>query len=294
MSCTLPTLLLGVALFATHGDPEPETFKMKFSKVKKWELILPQESWTTISTEIQIPNGEELGFPVEADPFKLHIDTDGNGRSDETIKGVGGEALLKGRHSDGTRFEYAVRIRKAGDGWQYACGSVRSGKVKGVKVSLIDQNGNAASYLSKVVNLKGQLYDFSADAQGTSVTVQPYLGEAGSLNVVSGYVSKGKLTSAVFSSPDGDLSFDLSGAGKGMLLPAGEYVLSSATAAKKVESVRMRSGDMRPVFLKEGDRQELAWGGPIRIDFLPGGKSPTILVKDKNGKELWSGKFCEG
>jgi len=318
---------------------EPETINLNFKQVKKWDIQLPNESWTTIRSDVQIPNGEADGFVVDNGPFKLQIDTDGNGRTDEVVKGISGEALLKGKHSDGTKFQYALRIRKNQDNWQFACSGMMTAKVNGIQVAIIDQNNNgiwneigtdamivgkssAASYLSKVINVKGELFTLAVNAQGDSATLQPYQGESGTINVVEKYNSKGKLTSAVFTSVDGEMSFDLAQAKNGLRVPINEYELSSATAQKSVESVRIRRGSMRGITVKNGDEQVVAWGGPLRIefthhrtdpenvtvnlptffgdaeeeyyDFFPGGKSPKILVTDKKtGKEVWSGKFCE-
>lgn len=342
LSTCLPLAL--VALLPSQGmataqAQEPETTNLHFKQVKKWDIQLPSESWKTIGSELQIPTGEASGFLVDNGPFKLQIDTDGNGRLDDVIKGIAGVALLTGQHSDGSKFQYAVRVRKDQDNWQYACGGIMSGKVNGVDVSIIDQNNNgiwnevgtdafimgkssAASFLSKVINVKGQLLEFSVNETGTLATFSPYQGESGTLNAVAKYNSKGKLTSAVFTSVDGEMSFDLSEASSGLLVPINEYQLSSATAAKSVEHVAIRRGGMRGVTVKTGDEMLVEWGGPLRIeftnyrsdeenitvnlpsffgnaeeeyyDFFPGGKSPSILVTDKaTGKEVWSGKFCE-
>ena len=225
------------------------------------------------------------------------------------------------------------------DAWQYASSGMMTGKIHGVPVSLIDQNNNgiwneigtdamvvgksdSASYLSRIVNLKGALFLFEASADGTSMSITPYEGDAGTLNALGGYVSKGKLSSAVFSSRDGKVSFDLAGAKDGILVPAMEYHLMSGFAEKGVEKVKIRRGKMRPITVKVNESKTVEWGGPLHMefdyfrndpeqvtvnlpsffgnaeeeyyDFYPGGKSPSILVTDKEtGKEVWSGKFCE-
>ncbi len=342
MKYLLPTCLSLAAIAALPRSAtaqEAKAVNFNFKQVKKWDTKLPNETWKTIGSYLEIANGHEKGFVVENGPFKLIIDSDGNGKPDEVIKGLGGEALLKGKHKDGEKFQYAVRVRKERDNWQFACGGVMTGKINGVPVSLIDQNNNgvwnevgtdamvvgkssAASYLSKVINIKGELLEFSASEDGSSIIVTPYQGEAGILNAVEKYNTKGKLTSAVFSSRDREVSFELSQANKGMLVPINEYELTSATASESAGHVRIRRGSMRGITIKGGDEQIIQWGGPLRIefthhrtddesitvnlptfygdaeeeyyDFYPGGKSPSILVTDKKtGKEVWSGKFCE-
>ncbi|MDE0585101.1 MAG: hypothetical protein OSB63_00600 [Planctomycetota bacterium] len=327
-------LLTGLCLMISGGG-EAETSNLKFKQVKKWQINLPNESWTNIEDSIAIGNG----FVVNSTEFKLEIDTNADERPDTDIKGSGGDALLRGKREDGSKFSYAIRVRPGGNGWQYACAGLMSAKVNGVNVSLIDQNnngiwneigtdaiivgkGNSASYLSEVVNLDGELFTFNASGNGDVVSVTPYEGESGVFNVVDSYNSQGKLTSAVFTSTDSKFSFELSEAKKGMVVPAGEYELTRASVKKGTENVTVRQGSMKTISIESGKVNELAWGGPLRLDFktnrtdaetitvqvprfygnaeeeyynfMPGGKSPKIIATDKeSGKEVWSGKFCE-
>lgn len=340
VTCCLP-LILAVGL-PTQGEaaiPQQESSTLKYKAVKEWETLLPNETWTGVSFEIPIAHEGGEGFLVDNSAYTLAVDTSGNGKVNEKIKGQGGYAVLTAKNAQGEKFQYAIRVRKERDSWQYASSGMMTGKIHGVPVSLIDQNNNgiwneigtdamvvgksnSASYLSRIVNLKGALFLFEASADGSTMSITPYEGDAGTLNALGGYVSKGKLSSAVFSSKDGKVSFDLAGAKDGILVPAMEYNLMSGFAEKGVEKVKIRRGKMRPISVKVNEVKTVEWGGPLHMefdyfrndpeqvtvnlpsffgnaeeeyyDFFPGGKSPSILVTDKaTGKEIWSGKFCE-
>jgi hypothetical protein len=337
---TLAALSVGVLLAGPLQAQEVETTTLKYKPVKNWNYFLPDDraAWNTVGSELPIAQNGASGFAVDNRPFKLGIDTDGNGRTDQDVKGVAGYALLKSKDQDGESFKYAVRIRKGSSDWEFASSGIYTGKIAGETISLIDLNGNgiwnelgkdamvvgkgdAASFLSSVVNLKGALYTLDVSANGQSLTAAPYAGESGVLNINAAYETKGKLLSAVFSSRNGLMSFDLANAEDGLLVPTGEYLLDTAFVVKKKDWVRVRRGQMRGVTVLSGVPTQLAWGGPLEMrfgqvrnsdeevtvepptfwgnageeyyDFFPTGRSPEIIVVDGDGKELWNGKFCE-
>ncbi len=333
--------LLAAVGFSTicAATPQQESANLKFKSVKKWDTLLPEETWSTIAFHIPIAHAGGEGFVVKNSAYSLEVDTDGNGKPDDKIKGQGGFAVLKAKDKDGRVFQYAIRVRKEQDDWQYASSGIMTGKIHGVPITLIDQNNNgvwneigtdamivgktkAASYLSRIVNLKGQLFLLDVNEAGNQMSLTPYEGDAGTLNALAGYRSKGKLLQAVFSSKDGKVSFDLANAKNGLLVPAMEYKFVRGFAEKGSERVWIRRGFMRGVTVKANQEKVVKWGGPLRMefdyfrnskeqvtvnlptfygnadeeyyDFFPGGKSPSIVVTDKEtGKEIWSGKFCE-
>ena len=102
MKYFLPTCLSLAAIAAmpsAASAQEAKAVNFHFKQVKNWETNLPNESWKTIGSHLEIENGHEKGFIVDNGPFKLIIDSDGNGKPDEVIKGLGGEALQKGKHN---------------------------------------------------------------------------------------------------------------------------------------------------------------------------------------------------
>lgn len=336
----LAVLAAGFVVSGGAAAQEAETADLKYKAVKNWNYFLPDElaAWNTVRDVIPVPQGGEAGFAVENSAFKLGIDTDGNGRADHDVKGVAGYAMLGGKDAAGESFDYAVRIRKGSQDWEYASSGIYHGKVAGEKIALIDLNGNgvwnefgkdamivgkgdAASFLSEVVNLGGSLYKLEVTADGRSLSATPYAGDSGLIDVVSQFETEGELLTAVFSTRDRAHSFELSQSAEGLRVPAGEYFLDTAFVAKKKDWVRVRRGGMRAVTVLADQPVRLAWGGPLTMrfgqtrnsdkevtvepptfwgdageeyfDFFPSGRSPEIVVVDGDGKEVWTGKFCE-
>jgi len=189
------------------------------------------------------------------------------------------------------------------------------------KDAMIVGNGDAASYLSKVVNLAGALYSIEVSADGAHVTATPYEGDAGTLNLIESFTTQGSLESAVVNSTNGDFSFNLANAKQGMLVPAGEYAIEYGTVTAGAEVVRIRPGKMKPVQVTKGAKVSPKWGGPIRAEFTythengvlsikpenlfffgqageqyydwkPDGQPPTFVVKDaKTGQEILKARF---
>lgn len=312
-STLLPNaLLMGMALLlaapaVAQGDGETKSLSQK--SIRKWEFTTPTEAWTAIGKTIPIAIGDREGFPVANHGTKLQVDTNGDGKVDQVIKGVGGLLQLKGKTSEGKKFSYTVRIRKQGEGWQYSTSGVMAGKIKGAKVQLLDLNGNgrydeygtdgmivgkstSASYLSKVVNLKGQLFDFHVTRDGSTMTIKPFTGEAGTLNLRSGIKVNGRLESAVVQS--GDFCFDLASAKKGLLVPVGEYSIVSGLVSKGSETARIRQGRMNPLVVSKDLKTELAWGMPVRaeVPFTQNGTQvkvpPAIKYYGAAGEEYFN------
>jgi hypothetical protein len=334
-------LLLALVIQAVPAqDQEAITGKLKYKGVQKWNIILPKEVWSTASGSIAIPHQGGDGFATNPDGMALMVDTTGDGRCNDKVKGVAGSLRLKGKDSEGKKFSYDVRFRKEGSSWQYACSGLISGRIGGELITIIDQNNNgcwndygtdamivgkskAACYLSRVVNLKGKLYNFEVADSGKTMSITPYVGEVGSLDLRSGFKTYGQLVSAVVSSEGGDVSFDLAKAKKGMAVPAGKYVLSGGYAVKGSESARVRTGQMTPLEVKANEKADLAWGAPLRMEFdytiqgetitvqpppqnikyfgaageeyydwKPDATSPNITIVDaKTGREVGKGRF---
>jgi hypothetical protein len=332
--CLCALLVCGLGIQVTAQ----ETSALKYKAVKKWNLIAPAETWTTVSGAVAIPHANGSGFTAQPDGLSLEVDRNGDGKIDSKVKGVGGFLKLKGKDSNGKKFTYAVRMKKQGKGWAYASSGYTTGKVKGAIVRLVDLNnngsfnefgtdgmiigkGNAISYLSKVVNLKGELFKIDVTRNGKQITTNPYTGETGTLNVRRGFKSKGKLVSAVVTHDSGDYSFDLASAKHGMRVPVGNYVLSAGYATAKSESVRMRAGRMKPVKVTKDETSVLEWGASLKAEFTytragdkitippsslkyfgksgvefygwaPDARSPVFVVTAKGKKsEIDSGRF---
>ncbi len=333
-------MLLAGAGFVSAQDPQdPEGYsaELKYRALRDWTIILPNETWTAVDG-IPIPNQQGKRFATERTGLKLAIDTDADGRLDTTIKGTSGYAVLRGR-GDGGDFEYALRARLRGEEYEFAASGAMAGMVRGVQVQVIDQNNdgdyadfgvdamivgetNAAHYLSKVVTLKGELYDFAVTADGRRATVKPYAGASGTLSLRKGVSLQGQLLSAVVSAQDEAVSFNVVDDGGGLRVPVGSYTFTGGFAKKGGDSARLRVGKMRPLVVESGATATLTWGAPLVAEFgftrdgndvtvtpevhfygrageelhtlLPDAKSPKLLFFDAASKKLLASKRFEG
>lgn len=334
------TALLVLAVMAgTSGRLlAQDTSSLSYKAVPKWNIVTPKETWTNVSGQVGIPHANGTGFAAEVDGQNLLVDTTGNGKVDHKVKGVKGAATLKAKTAEGKKFKYALRFKKDGAAWKFASAGVMKGKVKGAPVKLLDFNNNgvwnevgvdgmivgkgtSACYLSKVVNLGGELFNIEVSADGQSVTTTPFEGEAGTLDLRRGFQSNGTLVAAVVKNANGAYSFNLASAKNGMKVPAGTYTLVGGFLKKGGSSVRMRAGRMQPIEVVAEKKASLEWGAQLTAEFSysregekitiqpaslkfygkagvefygwqPDAKSPKFLVKDaKSGRELTSGRF---
>ena len=290
----LMTVLVGSFAGLQAADEAEET-RLKHKVPGRWEYVLPVERdasvFDKITQGIPIPHLDGGGFMVKAAPFTLEVDTDGNGKPDEKVKGVGGTVVLKGRDRMGEKFEYAVRVVGGGGSWSYASAGVMAGKVGGESVQLFDLDndgtwgeigvdgiivgkGDVVSRLGNVLNCKGRLLTVQFSPDGRSALAEPYTGEVGTLNLAKGFTTRGKLLSAQVVSQDGAHCFDLGSAKSGMDVPAGVYSLQFGYAEKGNEHVKIRQGKMASFEVRATDDKEIEWGGPIscEFDWAPEGK----------------------
>lgn len=333
--------LLGLVALTSFGSAlsaqEPLTAELKYKAIKKWNYIVPAETWTKIQGGIPIAHEGGDSFDVHKDALalKLEVDTNGDGKLDAKVKGNKGYLVLKAKDSDGESFQYAVRFKPEGKVYSFASSGVMVGKLGSTSITLIDRNNNgrfdefgvdgmvvgksrAASYLSKVINIGGELFSVSID--GNEITAEAYEGEAGTLNLASGFKSRGKLESVVVKSDAGH-SFELAKAKKGLKIPAGSYHIVAGSASKSGETVRIATGKMSALRVGNDHETKLKWGGKIvaefdafqagdevkiepgsvhyygeageeYCDFLPQGASPKFLVYDEVTKKLLkTGRF---
>lgn len=277
-------MCLAAVASATAAGSEENSASFDYKPVSKWEYLVPGESWVEITDEISIPNGDKGGFlakvygPEGAE--KLDIDTNGDGRLNETCKGLKGTAKLKGKDEDGNSFTYAIRLRHSGKKWLYASGGVMKGKVNGNSVSLIDANcngrwndyavdcyvdgkGEAATPITDALSLGGELYTIELETGGQAATWSAFEGETGDLDMTKEYEGNGKLTSALVESTDGRFQFNLADCKKGLKVPAGSYILKGASVKKRSLSAQIVKGDMKPFEVPAAGAFALEWGGPV-------------------------------
>lgn len=287
-------LALLCAPLAATATAQEEVATLKFAPQKKFDYVLPIETWTP-ANGVTIAHDGGQAFATESDGLRLHVDTNGDGRVDQKIQGAYGFAILTSTRHDGSDFGYAVRFRRSGDHYEYSTSGVMSGSLHGESIELIDLDndgvfnevgtdgmvvggGKAACYLSEVVNLDGDLYTIEVDAAGTEIRAVPYDGPAGTLGVRRGLTIPGKLVSAVVSDATGKYSFEV-GNTNDLRVPAGEYRLTGGFAESGGDSARLRGGSMAPLVVTDGGTAELEqWGAPLiaEFDYTRAGSTVTV------------------
>ncbi len=334
-------MLLSLSGALSLGVVAQSESTLKYKALPTFDLVLPGEQWTDGTGGIAIAHRGGDHFATEVVGMTLRVDTDGDGKFDTTAKGLSGYAVLNGKRADGTALSYAVRLRvsPAGNACQYAASGGMVGSVDGVAVQVIDQNNNgvynevgvdaivvgsgrAASFLSKVINLKGKLVELEVDAAGTTAKAKPYTGQSGTLSLRRGVKLAGDLQAAVVSDKANGYSFEVAGAPDGLRVPVGSYVFSGGYATKGGDTAKLRAGKMKPLVVEDGTTASMQWGTPLVAEFnftrhgematvqpqvmfvgrggeewhtiLPDAKSPKLMFFDKDNDKLIASKRFEG
>ena len=331
--------LTSAALAPTGPNEGWASSSMKHRASEKFDYVLGQEKWQSLGDEITL-FGQE--FPVEMiGPVHFEIDSNGDGRVDRDVKGDDGFVDLKGEDAQGQVFHYGVRFRNDGERkWSWAASGAMTGKVEGLTMAVIDANANGryddlgvdglaigtdrgAGYVSRIVSIGGKLFEFAVNADGTEVKTRPYTGETGVLTLKKIKGIKASVVTAI-ARQGKDVSFQIAGAKKGMVVPVGDYVLADAFLKGSSETARIRMGRMERLEVATDGETELQLGGPLTgevpsprlqdgkavvspnvqvfgslgeeyYDFQPKGKVPTFELYDANtGKRLQKGKFPAG
>ncbi|MHC4378299.1 MAG: hypothetical protein ACYS26_16985 [Planctomycetota bacterium] len=297
---------------------------------RTWKLHLPSESWAPAGKLLDFTGGLGRAYSTELAGTSLKVDTDGDGELDVTVEAPGGLVVLEGE-----RTRHALRLRY-GSGWEYSAGSLVRGEIDGTRIEIVDQNNDgrydgigedalvigrsrSACYLSEVIALGDELHTLEVAPDGSSLTLTPYAGPAGRLEVTT--EATAKVRAAVFVSEDGRHSVNLATSEGAALVPAGRYRLHSGQLAFSGNQVGVRTGESEWVEVTPDAHGALHWGGPARaefafnrrvgelsfdpnaiwyygkageeyVDWLPNGKSPRIEVREKlSGKELAEAYF---
>lgn len=240
---------------------------------RQWKFRLPAEAWRRVGTQIELGGG--LAYRVQLDGTTLAIDTDGDERFDARVEADGVVVLGAGKART------AVRLRAKPE-WSYMLASVKTCKIGGTKVTIVDQNNNGrfdevgvdamligrsktASFLSSVVPIGGALHTIEVAADGSKVTHAPYEGESGELQLV--LRSEAKTLAMILRSVDGRYSFDVARAKGAIKLPLGSYKLHSGLLSYGGNRVSVAQGRAADVQLKKGECAKLELGGPLDAEF---------------------------
>jgi len=303
------------------------------------ELLLPDARWLDVGGGMSVRHARGERFQTAVEGEVLRADLDGDGTLEARVEGQDGLLTFRGTSPEGHPLAWSVRVARFDKGpWKYAVGGAMVGEVDETRVQLVDMNLNgefddvgedalivgttrAASYLSQVLALDGELWNLRVERDGSSLNLTPYGGPTATIDLVSHFESRAKLRSAVVRSTDGRHSFELSRSRGGMLVPAGDYQLVAGFLALGDSRARITAGRSRPLALSAGGRLAPQWGGPVEgefsyqregeelaftpwdiwyygklgeeyTQFLPLGQSPEFEVADAaSGKPLVYAKF---
>lgn len=263
---------------AASGLAAQESSSLSLKAYKNFNFVMPQDVWVKIAHELPLQHPNGTGFRAVRDGLKLEVDTNGDGRPDDEVKGASG--FLVFRSSEGDRdFRYAARFRGGKAGFEFACSGAMTGKVDGIPLLVFDLNCNgiygevgkdalivgrnkAASYLSNVISYKDKLYTLEVSADGGTATVTPFEGETGTISIAKSFSAHGRLDAAVIQDEKGN-SFELADERSGLTVPVGQYKLVSGFVSKGSSTARIRAGSMKPIVVEAGQTTTFEWGAPV-------------------------------
>ena len=295
--------MLGTLLLAfVPASPAGETIPLEFKTYREWDIVLPAEQFARVSGGFSTVGctGEE--FAAKLDGTGLKIDTDGDGEPDTTLTGkqddMGNKSALvtlRGKTKDGKAFTYSARLVDTGAGWTFAASGAMVGRIGETKIQLIDQDNNGryddfgedamivgrgkvASFLSRAVNVGGEVFQISVSEDGSELSYAPFEGEVGTLDMKSELDTKAKLMSVIVRSTDGQYSFDLARVREGLRVPAGTYLFQSAKLGLGESLAYVRPGRIKEIEVAANDSTALAWGGPLEGEFKYAQAGGQIMI----------------
>jgi len=278
---TRPILYVAI-LFGFHSSARAEVVDLKYKTYRDWDIVLPQQTFVRVSGDFSFPDSSPSVFKTKLDGATLRVDRNADGTMEAVIDGGEGLLTLNGKTHAGEKFLYALRLVKTNAGWGRAASGAALGIIDGQKIRIIDQNNNGryddygadaivigqgryATFLSKVINVRGKLYSIDVSTDGLSLTCEPYTGERGTLDMATQFATKGKLLSAIVCSADGMYSFDMVGGSKE--IPAGDYDLYHGKIGVGRNLVTFSKGEVPPIKIEPDQKLALAFGEPVNIEF---------------------------
>ncbi|MEM9802127.1 MAG: hypothetical protein AAGA20_17515 [Planctomycetota bacterium] len=301
-------LATAAAIPTEEGGPWT-TESLKHRAIEDFDFALGRTVWRNLDSEIELFG---VAFPVDfLGPMHLEIDSNGDETPDEDVKGAFGFVDLKGETDDGEVFHYGVRFKNEGDRkWSWAAAGAMVGKVNGTVISVIDADANGsyddygvdglvigshrgAGYVSRIVNIDGELFEFDISEDGTEVKTRPWTGETGTLQLDKPEKIKAEVANAIFRLKK-DVSFELANVKGALTVPVGEYEFAAALLERRAESARVRGGRREPVEVAAGAEVTFEWGGPLTAEAptptIRGGKatlSPSLKIFGDGGEEYY-------
>lgn len=288
----------------TGNETAPLTADLAFKPYKDWSILLPAEQFTRVGDGISFPHAGGDRFAVKLEGTVLWVDRDGDGECEAKIepleKGKTGLMVFRAKTEEGAERSYAVRLSSEGT-WSYSASGAMVGELAGERIALIDQNNNghfndygadamivgrgkAASFLSRTVNLDGELYSIEVSDDGAHVDATKFEGDAGTIDLASKLDTKARMRSVVLMSTDGETSFEVSQAKGAVRVPVGDYKVHSGQVALGKGRADLASGRMRRISVGANENATLEWGGPVKAEFLFHRKGDEIQI---GPREIW-------
>lgn len=280
----------GDAPLAVHVD-------LKAKASRNWTYELPAENWRPVGTKIVLA---DRVFTAKLDGEALMVDTDGDGEPERRIEGrEDRETKVHGGFvtvQDEFTGPHALRLKKDRSGaWFWSTASIRTGKIEGQKLTLIDQNGDGfygeagidamivgngktATFQSDVVRVGDALFSLTVERDGLKLAMQPYEGETGALDLAANLTTDGKLMSAIVVSEDRKLSFDLALFGDGKQVPIGTYKMHNAKIGLGAQRVTVNAEEIEVLDVEAGEETNLTWGGPTHAEFAVVRKGDSVIL----------------
>lgn len=323
--------------------------ELEYRGFRSFEFELPDEVFAPVGDGFPIAHAGGERFAARLDGQNLLVDVLGDGSFKAKIEpppaGTTVNVTLRGKAVDGSPVNYAARVRMGQGGFEYASSGALVGNVGATKIVIVDQDldgvngepgedalvvgrGRVALPMSRVVMLDdGSLYDAALD--GTTLVLRPYTGAVGSLDLLSKFETRAKLTTLQVAGDD-DVYLDLAraqasaaaGAVGGVKVPVGSYSLEHAVLALGDQRVTISNGRMAPIEVAADATVTPEWGGPLTAEFIsnevagtftfvpdevwyrgrageeysqwsPRGASPRfVIVEAETGAEVASGIFA--
>ncbi len=268
----------------------------------EWPIFLPNDDFVGATGGwIPIPHAEGPGFRFErTDKTKgLGFDTDGDTEIDTSFSmGLRSPPIitLRAKDLEGRPFEYSLRFRRRNmlspfprlrgpfPRVFFAAAGAMVGRMAGKPIRLIDGNGNGryddygidflsvgesdvATYLSRIVSLRGKLYRLDVDPSGRTLRYSSDQGPFGVLDLTTKWQGPATLETAVVLEQRGQLSFDVAAARGGLRVPVGRYVLARGRLTRGDGQALVRNGDLEPFVVKAGQTTTIEWGSPFHLEF---------------------------
>lgn len=276
------------AAFAGDERDGGQTVALVPKAMRKFDVLLPAERYAPVAGGFAVPHKDGGGgerFAARADGEILRVDLDGDGELESEVDGTDGFVTLHGESAQGRPLAYSVRLRRGpGEPWSFSCGGAMSGAIDGTPILLIDQDldgnyagigtdamvvgaGGTASYLSSVVSIGGKLLSIEVEPDGASLRYRPFAGDAGTLDMLSGFECKARLDALVVTSADGRTSFSLADGAGGTRVPAGDYRIACGRVALGDFKATLLPGRAEPIRVGADAVAAPQWGGPVKVEF---------------------------